>query len=155
MGPQILVSCHLKHFLPTSILRTLYNSVILPYINYGVVSWGHNMGRITKLKKKAIRAMTKSKYNAHTEPLMKTHKILRASDVNEIACLKIQFKYNKNLLPIYFDSMFDPIESTHEYDLRPKEDIMPQSNTVSASASVRYCIPNICKETQSIFLEKK
>ena len=144
----------LKHFLPTSILRTLYNSLILPYINYGVVSWGHNMGRITKLQKKAIRAMTKSKYNAHTEPLMKTHKILKASDVYTVACLKIKFKYDKNLLPTYFDNMFDPVESTHEYDLRPKDDNMPQSNTESASFSVRYCIPEICKKCNAIFLEK-
>ena len=144
----------LKHFLPRSILLTLYNSLILPYINYGVVSWGHNMGRITKLQKKAVRAMTKSKYNAHTEPLMKTHKILKASDVYKIACLKVQFKYNKNLLPLYFDDMFAPIESTHQYGLRPKENVMPQSNTVSASSSVRYCIPKVCKESESIFLEK-
>ena len=30
----------LKHFLPADILRTIYNSLISPHLNYGIFAWG-------------------------------------------------------------------------------------------------------------------
>ncbi len=30
----------LKHFLPTYTLRTMYNSLILPHLNFSILSWG-------------------------------------------------------------------------------------------------------------------
>ena len=47
----------LKFFLPQHILRTSYNSIILPYINYGMLTWGYHMQRIFMLQKKAIRVI--------------------------------------------------------------------------------------------------
>ena len=42
----------LKNFFPLSILKTLYNSLILPHINYGLTIWGYNLNRIFILQKK-------------------------------------------------------------------------------------------------------
>ena len=36
------------------------------------MSWGFKSDRIFKLQKRAARIITCSKYNAHTEPLLKT-----------------------------------------------------------------------------------
>ena len=44
----------LKHFLPTSILKTLYNSLILPHLTYGIILWGKRLKRINKLQKWAV-----------------------------------------------------------------------------------------------------
>ena len=45
----------LKHYLPKSILYTLYCSLILPYINYGILTWGSTskmyLNKILKLQK--------------------------------------------------------------------------------------------------------
>ena len=30
----------LKRFLPSSILKLLYNSLVIPYMNYGILTWG-------------------------------------------------------------------------------------------------------------------
>ena len=60
----------LKHILPSHILVTIYNSLFLPHIHYGITLLGFNpCSRLIILQKKAIRAITNSKYNAHTEPL--------------------------------------------------------------------------------------
>ena len=40
-------------------------------LHFGVLSWGFKSSRIHKLQKKAIRAITSSNFNAHTEPLFK------------------------------------------------------------------------------------
>ncbi len=62
----------LKHVLPLSIKITLYNSLILPHINYCLMIWGYQCNRITKVQKKAVRIISVSKYNSHTEPLFKS-----------------------------------------------------------------------------------
>ena len=41
----------LKHTLPPRVLLTLYNTLILPHLNYGLVLWGHRNERISSLKK--------------------------------------------------------------------------------------------------------
>ena len=72
----------LKKSLPTHILKTLYNSMILSKLNYGLLVWGHgNTTNILKLQKKAIRTITNSKYNAHTDPLFKKLGILKINDI--------------------------------------------------------------------------
>ena len=52
----------LKHYLASNVLKTLYESLILPHINYALLAWGFNSTRIYQLQKKAIRILTKSKY---------------------------------------------------------------------------------------------
>ena len=44
----------LKHFLPPNILKTLYCSLILPHLHYGIILWGRNTKRINKLQKWAV-----------------------------------------------------------------------------------------------------
>ena len=44
----------LKRYLPTKILRVLYNSLILPHLQYGILSWGFKLSRLSKLEKRAI-----------------------------------------------------------------------------------------------------
>ena len=57
--------------LPVNIKVNLYNSLMLPYINYGLMAWGFNCNRIIKLQKKAVGIICLAKYNAHTELLLK------------------------------------------------------------------------------------
>ena len=55
----------LKHVLPLNILSIMYNSLILPHINYGTLVFEHQAHRIFKLQKRTIRiSFTLSKYNA-------------------------------------------------------------------------------------------
>ena len=47
----------LKHYIPLHTRINIINSLILPYINYGILLWGNKQKRVTKLQKKAIRIM--------------------------------------------------------------------------------------------------
>ena len=71
----------LKHYLPASILKTLYCSLILPHLNYGSLAWGFDAKRIFKLQKRALRCITNSKFNAHTVPLFKQLNLLKIDDI--------------------------------------------------------------------------
>ena len=62
----------LKYVVPLHITILLYNSMILPHLNYCLTAWGFNCKRILNLQKKVIRIITLSKFNAHTDPLLKS-----------------------------------------------------------------------------------
>ena len=51
----------LKRFLPMNILKIMYGSMILPYLQFGVKLWGFEQGRLKLLQKRAIRSITLSK----------------------------------------------------------------------------------------------
>ena len=61
----------LKHMLPQRIKIMLYNALLLPHINYCLVTWGYQCHRINILQKREIRFITLSRYNSHTAPLFK------------------------------------------------------------------------------------
>ena len=48
----------LKRVVPKSILKTIYSALIQPFLNYGILLWGHNTSRVFKLQKRAVRAIT-------------------------------------------------------------------------------------------------
>ena len=74
----------LKNVLPSSVLLTIYNSLILPQLTYGILVWGYESNCIFKLQKMALRAMTSSKYNAHTNPMFKKMHLLKVGDIHTV-----------------------------------------------------------------------
>ena len=50
--------------------------------------------------------MTNSKYNAHTDPLFKSLKLLKIKDIFDVQGMKICYKFVNNNVPTYFASMF-------------------------------------------------
>ena len=95
----------LRHTVPIDVLLLLYNSLVLPHINYSLLVWGHNPFRITKLKKKCHRIKTFSKIFAHCDPIFKNLRLLKTEDTFKIKQLKFYYKYVKNNLPLYFQNL--------------------------------------------------
>ena len=81
----------LKYFLPLTVKLILYNSLILPHLNYGIMTWGCKCDRINKLQNKAIRIVSLSKHNAHTEPIFKRLQLLKMADILKIQELTLIF----------------------------------------------------------------
>ena len=56
---------------PKTILLSIYNALILPHINYCLLSWGSGTAAkgIFLQQTKAIRAISSACYKAHTELL--------------------------------------------------------------------------------------
>ena len=105
----------LKHTLPPRILYTLYNTLILPHFNYGLLLLGHDNAR---LQKHAIRTITISKYNSHTEPLCKLLHIIKLPDLYklELYMYKLYYKIHREPIPYYLTTILNPL--THHYNTR-------------------------------------
>ena len=71
---------------PTKILLSLYFTMILPHIMYCNIIWGNCakslLNRIHILQKRAIRIITNSLPQAHTEPLFQKLRLLTVYEVN-------------------------------------------------------------------------
>ena len=109
----------LKHVFPQEIKCLLYNSLILQPINCCITAWGFHRNRITIIKKKAIRIITTSSYISHTEPLFKRRNLLKVEDILTLQELKLYFKYNQGILPIYLQKWnFIPNSKIHNHNTR-------------------------------------
>ena len=132
----------LKKFLPCNILKMIYNALIQPHLNYGILLWGKNTKRVTKLQKWAVRTITCSKYNAHTDPIFKRLHILKLCDIYNLTALKFYYKYNKDLLPKSFHDFFKPTPCNHTYETRhrntPRYSV---PNSVLGKFTIRFTVP--------------
>ena len=146
----------LKHYLPSYILRTLYNSLILPHINYGILVWGFDVSRINKLQKRSIRIINNQKYNAHTEPLFKLCNLLKVEDIFKLNCLKFYFKYCHQQVPLYFLKWkFTSNSDIHLYNTRQKDSLTSvKTKTKFAEKCIHFEIPKLINSTDTLILQK-
>ena len=82
----------LKYVFSEGVLFTLYNSLIVSYINYGLLLWGVDCHKLETLQKKVLRFVTNSSYVAHTAPLLIRHGLLSVTDMYKLKLLKFYYK---------------------------------------------------------------
>ena len=144
----------LKNILPRTILLTLYNSLILPHLQYSILCWGFNTGRVGTLQKRAIRLITRNKYNSHTEPIFKQLGLLKLEDIFHLSMLKFYYKLQKNTLPHYLQNMFIVNAPQHSYDTRNRSSFKPISNRTSSSKCIRLYMPYFIEKTPVLITQK-
>ena len=145
----------LKSEYPTSILKSIYNTLILPNINYCILSWGSQIDKLYLLQKKAIRNIPKGDFRAHTEPLFKEHNILKVQDIYHMAILKFYSKLINDNLPNYFESFTPQFSAGHQhYNFRNPSRLLPKIKHEFQKQSLRYKLISTINETSNELLEK-
>ena len=146
----------LKNTVPTSVLLTLYNSLILPYFNYGILAWGTKCHNLFKLQKRAVRVILSAKYNAHTAPIFKQLQILRLSDLCALQELKFIHKMENKNLPHYFNNMeFRRHSDVHSYNTRNASNYETRLSYHSfVNKSICFRIPNIFNNCPTLIKNK-
>ena len=144
----------LKYVLPLNILSIMYNSLIFPNINYGILVWGH---RMFKLQKRAMRIITLSKYNAHTYPIYTELKFLKLDDIYKLQQLKFYFKLINKLLTEYFNHIpyTCNIEIHQSYTGGRNNMFIPRATHEFATKYTRHNIIQTVDNTPNIILERK
>ena len=121
--PRTLGSLYrLKYIQPLNIKLLIYNSLILSHLHYGILVWGYEYEKITKLQKKCLRILTLCDYKAHTEPLFKRLKLLKVSDIIYFQQLKFYYNYINQNLPLYFlyNNYIITNQTSRDYDTRQR-----------------------------------
>jgi len=91
-------------------LRSLYFALIHSHLSYCPVILGclnkSNLKKLEKIQKKAIRIITKSPYNAHTQPLFFINKILPLEKIIKQAKLTFMHSVFYGYAPISFEHVW-------------------------------------------------
>ena len=140
---------------PTSILKSIYNTLLLPLINYCIfLTWGSQIDKLHKLQKRAIRDVTKSDYRAHIEPLCKEHNVLKVYDIYYLAVLKCYSKLLNNNLPHYFSSFTPQFSAGQQhYNLRNPTMQLPRIKHEFPKQSSRYKLITTLNVTPNEMIE--
>ena len=124
-------------------LLNIYNALILPHLNYGVILWGNDQSRVAILQRKAMRAISNSSYNAHTDVLFKNLKILKFQNLYDIQCMNFCYKLENKLLPKFFldENMFVKRDAVHDHFNRGENIFfVPRIRREFTKQGVRYKI---------------
>ena len=146
----------IKQQLPLNALLNIYNALILPHLNYGLMIWGWKSKKLTSLQKRAVRIITKSHYRAHTTELFRKLNMLKIKDLCALQDYKFCFKFENSLLPHYFtNEMKKNLENkTHRYVTRHINNIkLPAVRHEFARHSISYTCPKTLNNMPSIFKE--
>ena len=100
----------------------LYSTIILPYLNYGILAWGHSsrclIDKLFLCQKRAIRNIFGVSMRSHTNELFSNSKILKIDDLYQFHLGCIMHKLNKTDLPYIIESVFIKNSEIHKYPTR-------------------------------------
>ena len=118
-----------RNFLSEKAMTTLYFSLINCHLLYCNEIWSAGQTSVVNSlflqQKKAIRIITNSSYNDHTEPLFKRKGILPLFDLIKLSKIKFMYDYRNNLVPKSFDQVWirnvDRTQAYHNLRLTSNE----------------------------------
>ena len=117
------ILCKVRHLLPLVGTRTLYMSLVEPYINYCNLVWAQPdptvyLDRIFRIQKKYCRIITFSDFRAHSEPLFKKLSILNVYQMYKYQIALFMYKNMKGILPTSGSFSFVTNDSIHGHYTR-------------------------------------
>ena len=108
-------------------LRFLYNSLILPYLQYCNLIWAStyptHIQPLFLLQKKVARIITNSPTRAHSQPLIIKHNMLTIFNIYKFQISCFVFSHINKLLPNPLSSFLRPNLEYHDYNTRHKHDL--------------------------------
>jgi hypothetical protein len=137
-----------KNVLSTKLLKTLYYTLIHPHLNYGCILWGvaykKHIHTLEVLQNKAIRIISKAKYNASTKPLYKNLQMLTLQDMFNMEIAKFMYQNSTGELPRPLQEHFISNINIHTHNTRQKNDFhMRRLTTLTAMKNLEHSGPKI------------
>ena len=135
-------------------LRTLYNSMILPYLYYCNLAWGGtykaNLQRIVILQKRALRIVNNSTYDANTSSIFKELKLLKFHDIHLFQLGFFMFSLKNSTLPSKFNNLFLINSQIHNYNTRNAHSFrLPLCRTNTRQFSIYFQGPKFSNSLNS------
>ena len=128
-------------------LKSLYFALIHSHLSYCPIILSitskSNLTKLEKVQKKAMRIITNSAYNAHTQPLYLANKILPLNLLIKQAKLKFMHAISYNYAPQSFNLTWTRNIARHaNHNLRNSEYYnLPQPRTEKFKKSPMYSLP--------------
>ena len=119
---RIGIISRLRHFVPVSTLICIYNSLMLPYLTYGVIVWGHaakcHIERILKLQKRALCLIYSAHYLSHAIPYFHQANILPINLLYFKSVSLLMYDVSNKVVPPNILLLFTPVNQVHQHNTR-------------------------------------
>ena len=144
-----------SHFIPFDTRVNMYKALVMPYFNYCSAVWGSidkelADKRLINLQKRVIRIVSRSSFDAHTNPIFVSLRILKFEDIIKLQIGKVMYLYKNGLLPVSFNDMFLLNCDIHSYNTRNKNSFrLPYCRTNVRKFSLRFQGPKIFNSLSS------
>ena len=148
----------LKHDFPKQILLSLYTTLILLYLNYGILAWGNGtktqQEKILTIQKRAIRNINHVGFLSHTRPLFLKNKLLRIDDIHVYNLGIFMHKLSVGEIPVEIAELFDKNSTIHSYPTRQSTLFhLPRTRTLFAQKTVIYTGPKLWIDLPKVIIE--
>ena len=135
--------CKSRFYISKFSLRTLYYSLVYPYLYYCTIAWvstyPSNLNRLVLLQKRVIRIINKDAFDAHTDPIFRDLNLLRLDQIYLYQLGKFMYLYRSGSLPKYFNNYFPMTNEVHSYNTRSaKSYYLPLCRTNIRQFSIKY-----------------
>ena len=112
----------LRHFVPSTVLVNIDNSLILPCITYGLIAWGNasnpHLNKILVLQKRVLRLIYFTDRREHAIPLFAKAKILPVTFLYYEAVSNLMLDVHNQSAPINIVKLFTKTSHIHTYNTR-------------------------------------
>ena len=122
VSKSIAVLYKTKDVLDIQALRTLYQSLVEPYMSYFCEIWGNTypsrLRKLSLLQIKAIRIIYSLDYHGHTAVFFYCSNILKLEDLITHSTMVMLYKANNSCLEGRVQAFFEPTAAVHMHDTR-------------------------------------
>ena len=143
ISKTIGIIARLRHFVPLSVTTKLYQSLIYPYLTYGISSWSQasqsNLQKLLLLQKRALRLMNFSNQSEHAIPCFLDLNILPVNFLYVESIASLMYDVHNNLAPDHIRQLFKHVSDVHSY------------NTRSATTNKFYVLPSRADQQKNSF----
>jgi Txe/YoeB family toxin of Txe-Axe toxin-antitoxin module len=137
ISKNIGIICKARKKFEAKALMMLYNSLILPYLNYCIEVWGHasitSLNSIFKLQKRILRIIKSVNRRTESKPLFIFFKVLNVFQLLNYTTIIFMYKFEKKMLPMIFEDMFKYNFEVHNYNTRRNNNLATNFFKLSGS----------------------
>lgn len=143
LSKSIGVIYKLNNFLPIAVLKSLYMTLVHPYLTYAIEAWHATNATVTNklltIQKKAVRATNKLDYNAHTDECFKSMNLLKLPDLYSFLVTIYMYK----TLYLNFDnelkSALQSHSDSHNYNTRNRDNfVLPKYSRSKSQFNIQF-----------------
>lgn len=132
-----------RYFIDSKSAYILYNTLVLPHLNYCCMIWGINyrshLIKLITLQKRAVRLIDNIHLPQSSQPTFKRYKILRLEDIAKSQMLILMHKFLIKQLPEAFDSLYS-IRQRQEHNTRQQSHLNQPFSNRNYRLSTSTCI---------------
>ena len=128
MCNSLSIMRRIKPFVPQSSLVTIYNTMFLLHLDYGIILWSNcgntNQSRIQKLQNTAMHIILSAPFRTHINDMLKPS-VLRMSEIAFlflfffIMLSLLMYKVINGMTPSYLNQLFNYVNNIRSVCVRP------------------------------------